>query len=82
MRTLAICVNDSISVSDLFGGAGQVWLEIRKWAVSLFLQDDEAESDDEQPQSPDDSPPSTPDPPTLEVQVKDVTDTKDVWGKG
>ena len=66
MPTLAICVNDTVRVADIFG---QFMVVIKLWADDAFMRKEEAEETDE-PHETDDSPESGTDPPTLGIKVK------------
>lgn len=75
MQTLEIFVSEIVTVSDIFG---TIMVAIKRWARN-FIVFEEADEEDE-PHDADDSPESGTDPPPLSIQVKDVANTKDIFG--
>jgi hypothetical protein len=80
MPTLNVTATDTITVADIFGGVGQVWVRIRKWAERLFMDSQPSTANEEQPDESDTPPTSVPDPPTLGIKVSDEINTEDDFG--
>ena len=76
MPTLEIYANELITVSDLFG---TIMVAIRKWASNFAIHF--ADESDEEAESAEGEEEDNKDPPTLSVQVKDVAQSKDIFGR-